>query len=134
MGLAKAYIGTIVAFLIVDAVWIGLVVRDYYQDTVGQLLRDTPNYLAAGLFYLAYAAGIIILAVSPALKKRDVRIALGNGAVLGAIAYGTYTLTNFSVLKGWTIGLVVSDIVWGAFLTALSAGCGYLFARDSAAR
>ncbi|NNF41292.1 MAG: DUF2177 family protein, partial [Woeseiaceae bacterium] len=52
-----------------------------------------------------------------------------NGGVLGAISYGTFTLTNFSVLQGWTTGLVVSDIAWGTFLTAVSAGCGYLFAR-----
>ena len=130
MRLAKAYFATIVAFLIVDAIWISLIVRHYYEQTVGHLLLDRPNYLAAGVFYLAYAAGIVILAVFPALKTRDAKIALANGAVLGAIAYGTYTLTNFSVLKGWTSGLVVSDIIWGAFLTALSAGCGYLFARD----
>lgn len=128
MPFAKAYLGTTVSFLIIDAVWIALVVRGYYQQTVGHLLLETPNYVAAALFYLAYTAGIVVLAVKPALATNRLKDALQNGAVLGAIAYGTFTLTNYSVLKGWTSGLVVSDIGWGTFLTALSAGCGYLFA------
>ena len=130
MPFLKAYLGTIVSFLIVDAIWISLFVRHMYQETMGPMLLDTPNYLAAGLFYLAYAAGVVVLAVLPALAARNGKTAVINGAVLGAVAYGTFALTNYSVFKGWTTTLVFSDILWGTFLTALSAGCGYLFARD----
>lgn len=130
MPYLKAYLGTIVAFVVVDAIWIGLFVRHLYRETMGPLLLETPNYIAAGLFYLAYAAGVVVLAVLPALAARNAKTALINGAVLGAIAYGTFALTNFAVFKGWTTSLVLSDILWGTFLTALSAGCGYLFARS----
>jgi uncharacterized membrane protein len=129
MAFIKAYLGTTLSFLVVDALWIALFVRQYYQETVGHLLLETPNYVAASLFYLAYAAGVVILAVQPAIAAQKLKTALINGGVLGAIAYGTFTLTNFSVLQGWTTGLVVSDIIWGTFLTGFSAGCGYLFAR-----
>ncbi|MBT8068638.1 MAG: DUF2177 family protein [Gammaproteobacteria bacterium] len=130
MSFAKAYFGTAIPFLIIDAVWIGLFVGGYYRETVGHLLLETPNFVPAGLFYLAYAAGIVFLAVQPAIAAQKLKTALINGGVLGAIAYGTFTLTNYSVLQGWTIELVVSDILWGTFLTGLSAGCGYLFARN----
>ncbi|MGB5490027.1 MAG: DUF2177 family protein [Woeseiaceae bacterium] len=133
MSFAKAYIGTALPFLVIDAAWIGLVVRGYYQDTIGYLLLDKPNLVAGGLFYLAYAAGIVILAVQPAAVSGKLKTALINGAVLGAMAYGTFTLTNFAVLRGWTTGLVVSDILWGTFLTAISAACGYLFSRSQPA-
>lgn len=129
MSLLKAYLGTTISFLIVDAIWISLFVQGYYQQAVGHLLLDSPNYIAAGLFYLAYAAGVVILAVQPALASRSLKTAVVNGAILGALAYGTFALTNFSVLKGWTTGLVFSDIAWGTFLTALCAVCGYLSAR-----
>ena len=132
MSFLKAYAGTMVAFLAIDAAWISLFVSGYYRETLGQLLLDTPNFLPAALFYLLYAAGVVVLAVQPALAAQKLKTALINGAVLGAVAYGTFTLTNFSVLKGWTTGLVISDIVWGTFLTALSAVCGYLFARKRA--
>ena len=129
MSLIKAYIGTTIPFLVIDAAWIVLVVRGYYQQTVGHLLLDAPNFVAAGLFYLGYTAGIVALVVRPAMAAHSLKFALLNGGILGAVAYGTFTLTNYSVFKGWTSGLVVSDIAWGTFLTALSAGCGYLFAR-----
>lgn len=130
MSLAKAYLGTTVPFLVIDAIWISQFVRGYYQETVGHLLLAEPNFVAAGLFYLAYTAGIVVLAVQPAVATRKFKTALINGGVLGAVAYGTFALTNYSVLKGWTSGMVLSDIVWGTCLTAICAGCGYLVARS----
>lgn len=130
MPFIKAYVGTAVPFLVIDAIWISFFVSDYYGKTVGHLMLESPNFVAASLFYLAYAAGVVILAVQPAVTANKLKIALLNGGVLGAVAYGTFTLTNFSVLQGWTTGLVVSDIVWGTLLTSVSAGCGYLFARS----
>ena len=123
-----AYLAVLTAFLIIDLVWIGLVVLDYYQTTIGPMMREQPALLWAAGFYLLYAAGIVRLAVQPALQAASAKPALINGAVLGAVAYGTYTVTNYSILNGWTIGLVVSDTLWGAALTATSAALGYLAA------
>lgn len=128
MHFAKAYLGTAISFLVIDAIWITLVVTDYYRANVAHLLADSPEMAAAAVFYLAYAAGIVALAVRPAVAAGKAGAALVNGAILGAIAYGTYTVTNYAVLKGWTVGLVVSDIAWGSFLTAVSAACGYFAA------
>ena len=132
MRFLKAFVGTAVPFLAIDAVWIAFFVSGYYRQTVGDLMLESPNFLAAGLFYVGYVAGVVMLAVRPAMATNKLKIALVNGAVVGAVAYGTFTFTNFAVLRGWTTGLVVSDIVWGTFLTGLSAGCGFLFARRQA--
>ena len=129
MPMIKAYIASILTFLVVDAIWIALVVRSYYESQIGSLLRDTPDFIAALVFYLAYAFAVVVLAVKPALTSKRLVDALMLGALLGAIAYGTFTITNFAVLKDWTIGLVVSDIAWGTFLTAVVAASGYLAAR-----
>lgn len=125
----KAYIATLITFLVIDAVWIAFFVRSYYETQIGALLRDTPDFVAALVFYLVYAGAVIVLAVRPALASRRLSDALMLGALLGAVAYGTYTITNYAVLEGWTMGLVVSDIAWGAFLTAVVAGSGYFAAR-----
>lgn len=131
MTYLRAFLGTIVSFLAVDAVWISLVVRGLYEKEVGDLLSESPRMLPAAVFYLAYAAGIVWLAVRPALAERSLAIALVNGGMVGAIGYGTYTITNYSVFERWTFGLVWTDIAWGVFLTALSAGCGYLASRNA---
>lgn len=129
MVYVKAYVATILAFVIIDTAWIALFVRRYYEDQVGDLLRDTPGLGAALMFYLAYAGGIVILAVRPALASGRLKDALVYGAVLGSVAYGTFTVTNFSVINGWTPGLVVTDIAWGTLLTSVVSACGFVAAR-----
>ncbi|MEM8816910.1 MAG: DUF2177 family protein [Pseudomonadota bacterium] len=122
----KAYLAALLFFLVVDAIWIAAFAGTYYQRELGGLLQNDPNLVLFAVFYALYAAGIVVLAVMPALEASAFRIALINGGVLGGLAYGTFTVTNFAVIKGWSIGLVVSDIGWGITLTALAALVGYL--------
>ncbi len=121
----KAYLAATVAFLVVDIVWISLVAQSLYDEQVPHLLREAPDMIAAAAFYVAYIAGIVYLAVRPALAARSIGTAVANGAVLGAVAYGTFTVTNYAILDGWTAALVWTDIPWGAFLTATTAACAY---------
>ncbi len=132
MRTVLAYIAAVVVFIVVDLIWIGLVVLDLYEREIGDLLSDSPNGAAAGIFYMGYIAGILLLASMPAVEKRSWTKAAINGAVLGAMAYGTYTVTNYVVFTGWTMTLVVSDTIWGAFITGLCAVVGYVVARPRA--
>eukprot|EP00798_Chlamydomonas_sp_ICE-L_P020961 gene20961-27816_t len=43
------------------------------------------------------------------------------GGTLGLIIYGTYELTNKSVISTWTWSLALSDSVWGSFACACAA-------------
>lgn len=125
----KALLGTLVTFLVVDLVWITFFVKPVYERTIGHMLRDSPHLAASAIFYLAYAAGIVYLAVAPALAANSLKVAIVNGAILGGIAYGTYSVTNYAVLEGWTTTLLVSDVAWGIVLTAVCAAGGYFAAR-----
>ncbi len=129
MRLLKATIATAFVFLAVDLAWISLFLRQVYEDQLGSMMREAPAGWAAGVFYLAYVVALVHFAVRPALDKARWSVAAGNGAALGAIAYGTYTLTNFAIFREWSVTLVVSDIAWGALLSAGSAAAGYLAAR-----
>ena len=132
MRIFLAYLAATAVFIVVDLIWIALVVLDMYEREIGEMLSDSPNGAAAGIFYIGYIAGILLLASLPAVEKGSWKTAAINGAVMGAIAYGTYTVTNYAVLTGWTMTLVVSDIVWGAFITALCALVGFIVARPRA--
>jgi len=129
MTFAKAFAGTLVAFLVIDMIWIVRVVRPMYSQQLGTLLRANPQLGAALVFYLTYAAGIVYFAVLPALASGGVRTALVNGAALGGLAYGTYAFTNYALLKGWTFTLAAADLGWGIVLSAVTAACGLLAAR-----
>ena len=131
MRVLLAYLAAAIVFIVVDLIWIVLVVLDVYAREIGDMLSDSPNGAAAGVFYIGYIAGILLLASLPAVEKRSWKVAAINGAALGAIAYGTYTVTNYAVLTGWTMTLVVSDTVWGAFITGLCAVVAYIVAQPA---
>jgi uncharacterized membrane protein len=76
-------------------------------------------------FYLLYALGTTIFVISPAIAKQSFVYALGFGALFGFFCYMTYDLTNLAVIEGFPARLAVIDIVWGAFITAVSASVAY---------
>ena len=128
MRYAKAFAAIAVAFLVIDIAWISLFLRDVYEAQLGSMMRPTASVAAAALFYVGYISAILYIAVRPALAERRIATAIQHGAVLGAVAYGTYTLTNYAIFSQWSVLLVVSDIGWGTFLTAACAAAGYLAA------
>ena len=129
MRYVKAFAAAAVVFLVIDIAWISLFLGGVYEAQLGSMMRPSPSVWAAAIFYVAYVGAILFLAVRPALAEQRMATAVLHGAVLGAIAYGTYTLTNYAIFAQWSVLLVVSDIGWGAFLTAISAATGYLAAR-----
>ena len=129
MKFLKAYFAAAATFLVIDLAWIGLFVRNVYDAELGSMMLATPRVAGAVIFYVAYVAAIVYLAIRPAWQTQSSRTALLNGGSLGAIAYGTYTLTNYALFEAWSWLLVVSDIAWGGFLTAVAALAGYLASR-----
>lgn len=121
-----AYIATTVVFLGLDAVWLSRIALDLYRREIGTLILDKPNLVIAGLFYLLFAVGLVVLAVVPALNAGSWVQALAFGAVLGLVAYGTYDITNLSTLKGWSLTVTMTDLAWGTALSGVSALAGYL--------
>lgn len=134
MRYVKAYLGTVAAFLAVDSVWLAYIARDFYRENIGHLMLDKPNFGAAAVFYLLYIAGIVFLAVRPALATRRWQTAAAHGAVFGLVAYATYDLTNLATLRGWPVKMVVIDMAWGLFLTAAAATGGFFAARGAGSR
>lgn len=119
-------------FLVVDFAWLGAVAREFYKARLGALLSPSPNWTAAALFYLFYAAGLVFFAVQPALRGHSWRIALLNGAALGFIAYGTYDFTNLATIRNWSLALTLADLAWGTVLSALVATLAYTFSASLA--
>lgn len=120
-----AYIATAVVFLGLDYIWLTKAALGMYRRELGGLLLEQPNLLIAGVFYLLFVVGVVVLAIHPALASGSWVTALLLGAVLGLVAYGTYDITNLSTLKGRSVTVSVIDIAWGAALTSVSAVAGY---------
>ena len=97
-------------FGILDAAWLGWAGPNFYRPQLGGLLA------------------IVWFAVRPGLAGGIGTAAL-NGALLGAICYATYDLTNQATMRNWSTIVTLVDICWGAFATAVAAGAA-TFAAD----
>ncbi|PJE31912.1 Uncharacterized membrane protein [Pseudooceanicola antarcticus] len=123
------YLVTAVVFLGLDAVMLKLVMRPLFEIRLGDQLLDDPRLLPAAVFYMFYVAGVIWFVSLPALEDGRPLQALLNGALIGAMAYGTYEITNYAVLKAWSPTMVAVDLTWGIVLTGTSALVGVLVTR-----
>ena len=120
-----AWIATAVAFLGLDATWLSTMSSRIYKPVMGEAMRPSPDFGAAGVFYLIYVSAIVFFAVAPALEKESLSKALINGALFGFAAYATYDLSNQATLKFWELRLSLVDMAWGTFATAAAAGIAY---------
>jgi uncharacterized membrane protein len=124
-----AYIVALALFCLCDLAWLGFIARGFYRNEIGPLLLETPRWAAAVLFYPLYIAGVMFFCIAPALSQDGWTRALVNGLALGLVAYATYDLSNLATLKGWSVALVVVDVLWGMTVTAVAACAGYAVAR-----
>lgn len=129
MKLAIAAAATAGTFLVLDLIWLGVVMRDFYREQMGPLMADPFNIPAAVAFYALMVLGVTVFVSAPALASGTWWDALLWGALFGLVAYGTYDLTNLATLRNWPVTLTFVDMAWGAVVTGLSAAAG-VFAAE----
>jgi uncharacterized membrane protein len=133
MQIAVLYAASATFFLIVDAIVLTTVMKPLFTRHVGDILLSPIQIAPAAIFYLFYVAGLIWLVSLPALRSGDgIGSAALNGAILGAVAYGTYEFTNKSTIRGWDWSMVAVDTTWGAVLTGSTAAFGVWAAQRMA--
>ena len=114
----NALVATVLAMLVLDGIWLGLVARGFYRQHLGFLMADQVNWGAAVLFYGLYAIGLTVFVTIPSIDAGSVGTALWRGALFGLVAYATYDLTNQATLKGWPVIVTAVDLAWGVLLSA----------------
>lgn len=125
----KHYLVTLLPFLLADVLWLGLVAPNFYQTYIGYLMSPTPNLAAAGLFYLLYVVGVVVLVVTPGVQDGSLLKAALRGGLFGLVAYATYDLTNLATIRDWPLIVTVVDLVWGTTLSAFTALAGVWLAK-----
>ena len=125
----KLYLATLVTFLVIDMIWLGLIARGFYAKHIGFLLSAKPIWSAAILFYLLFVAGVLVFVVLPGLNANSARRVLLLGAFFGLVTYGTYDLTNLALVKDWPWIVTAVDMCWGAILAAIVSYVGFVIGK-----
>jgi uncharacterized membrane protein len=132
MTYAVAYGSALLVFGIIDAIWLSTMANVLYRPTLGELLLDNLRWAPALIFYFGFPIGMVHFAVLPAVRADSMAMALGNGALLGLIAYATYDLTNYATLKAWTLQITLADIAYGTFTVGVASAAAYAAVKAAA--
>jgi uncharacterized membrane protein len=128
--LIRAAVG-VVAFMLLDGLWLGLLMKNFYRDKLLPIVRladggIAPNWPAALAVYLLLGAGIAIFVIPRAVSTASAAL---YGALFGLVVYGVYDFTNYSTLRQWPLSLTFVDLAWGATASAACAVAIWMAAR-----
>jgi uncharacterized membrane protein len=126
MEFLKTWLIAFVAFTAIDLVWLGFIANNLYRKYLGFIMKPSPNWPVAIVFYLIYLTGVVFFVINPALAKQSWKYALFAGMFFGFVTYATYDLTNLATLKDWPPLITVIDLIWGATLGGLVSLITYI--------
>lgn len=129
MDIAKGALAAGLILGVLDALWLGVVARDWLVQQMGELRRADIQWIPALGFYLLFSVALGFFAVAPSLETGDWMEAAMLGGFLGLVAYGTYDMTNLATLKNWPVAMSIVDMIWGAAVSAVSAAGGVLLLK-----
>lgn len=125
MIVAIVFAGVAASLLALDIFWLSTMAKRLYRPELGDMIAEKFRPAPAICFYLIYVIGVTYFAALPAINSASGTKALVDGALLGALAYSTYDLTNHATLQRWSLKVTLIDIGWGIILTALAAYGGF---------
>ncbi len=111
------------AFMVLDGVWLGVLMKNFYRDQLAPIVRladggIAPNWPAAIVVYALLGTGIALFVIP---RAPSASLAAGYGALFGFVVYGVYDFTNYSTLRQWPFVLTLADVAWGAVASAAAA-------------
>ena len=113
----KAFLIATVYFIIIDITFINLVIVKIYKSNLPEFVEIGFKAVPAILFYLIFLSGLLYFSILPN-KTYSISQALISGGMYGLTTYATYALTVFAVMNIFNWNIVVSDVMWGIFLSA----------------
>ena len=120
-----------VAFMVLDGVWLGLLMKNFYRDQLAPIVRladggIAPNWPAAFVVYLLLGTGMALFVIP---RASTISLAAAYGALFGLVVYGVYDFTNYSTLRQWPFALTLADTTWGSLASAAAAVAVRIVAR-----
>ena len=132
MSYVIAYGAALVVFGIIDLLWLGLMGPILYMPVLKEVLAPSIRIAPAIVFYLMYPVGIVAFGALPGLRAESVVVGMASALLFGALAYGTYDLTNYATLKVWSLPITLIDVAYGATASAIAAAAAFYAVRLSA--
>ena len=128
-ALIKTYLVLVPLMITLDLLWLGVVMKDFYQIKLSHLVASGVVWVPAVIFYLIFTAAVMLFAVVPGSASGSLTRTVILGVVFAFVAYATYDLTNHATLRDWPLMVTVVDMAWGAFVGGVLASVGFFAYR-----
>jgi uncharacterized membrane protein len=119
------FLAALLSTTLLDFIWLGNLMGGFYRTELGGIVLTNadggfdPRVIPTLLVYVLIPLGIALFTrpaqASAGLHPKLIPSAI-KGAVFGLVLYGTYDMTNWSLLKAWTPTLSLIDTAWGMAL------------------
>lgn len=113
----KSYVTSLLIMFPIDLIWLTLT-KKVYDNWLSPFER-VLNIPAAILVYLFIPFGLTYLVISRSSGDLPNSKVIMDAFVYGVCAYSVYDLTNLATLKGWSVPMVIVDIIWGGVLCSM---------------
>lgn len=127
--LIKVYLALVPLMVSLDLLWLGVIMRSFYQSNLSHLVGPGVVWGAALVFYPVFTAGLVFFALVPGVQSGSLLRTVLLGAAFAFFAYATYDLTNHAMLRDWPLAVTIVDIAWGAVVGAVLGGVGFYLSR-----
>lgn len=120
MVMSVTLIVAALAFVVLDFLWLGFVVKDFNLRQLAEIGRIVDGdfqilYSPAIATYVLMAIGVVVF-VLPQAKTASFSGAFLLGALLGFVVYGVFDMTNMAILRNYPLAFAFADMAWGTFV------------------
>lgn len=122
MNKLLSFIIVFILYIIFDGTMIALFMGKYFGRVVEKIQRGrkmSARILPAVLCFLILAFGIVYFVLDRIRDDHIVEDSFRYGGVFGAVVYGVFDLTNYSIFSDYTAGTVLIDMAWGTILASV---------------
>ncbi len=116
----RRFITALIVLLVIDGLWLKLAGNFYWAQMqhLARVENGSWDIIPWGFIgcYIGMAFGVVYFCVSKYVWQ-----SLFQGAIFGLVAYGIYDLVNLTLLQGWSMEMVMVDVLWGTVLCGMTA-------------
>ena len=116
------FITSLVSYLVLDLLWLGVIAKPFITKWLAPWMTDGFKLWPAAIVYALLALGTTFFIVP---KMTSLGMAFLWGALLGLIIYGVYDFTNYATIANWPLKFLFVDWAWGTVSGGLVATIVY---------
>jgi uncharacterized membrane protein len=123
------YFVSLAIFIVIDLLWVWIISRRLYSAGLEGTIKARPNFVSTAVFYFLFIIGLMVFVIVPAFDSASLGQAMGLGILYGLFTFGTFSLLNMSMLREWSLLIVLVDLIRGMLITGIVSTAAFYISQ-----